>query len=90
MKPTQNRPAKKSKQTLSHYDFPLGRTNFIIIAASIVAIIIGFALMAGGGSDESTFNPEIFNSTRIVVGPTIAFLGFIGVGVGIMWKKKEK
>ena len=34
--------------------------------------------MAGGGSTiEEGFNPDIFSFRRIVVGPFIAFLGFL-------------
>lgn len=78
------------EQTMTHYNFPLTRINFIIIAAAVLAIIIGFALMAGGGSDDGEYNPEIFSTTRIVIGPAIAFLAFIAVGVGIMWKNKKQ
>lgn len=54
-----------------------------------IMIVVGFILISGGGTDDGSFNPEVFNSTRIVIGPALAFLGFIGVGVGIMWKGKD-
>ena len=54
-------------------------------------IVIGFALTSGGASaDPTQFNPEIFSTRRIVIGPNIAFLGFIFMGVGIMWPCKKK
>lgn len=69
---------------------PFGRLNFIVMAASIVAIVLGFMLMAGGGSDDpNVYNPEIFSARRIVVGPLIAFLGFVGVAVGIILRPKK-
>ncbi|MDE5724256.1 MAG: DUF3098 domain-containing protein, partial [Paramuribaculum sp.] len=34
------------------------------------------------------FNPDIFSTRRIVVGPTMAFLGFIFMGVGSMWRPR--
>lgn len=68
---------------------PLTRTNFILMACAGVVIILGFLLMLGGGNDSGVFNPEIFSTRRVVVGPTIAFLGFIFMGVAIMWPQKK-
>lgn len=72
------------------YTFPLGKSDFIIMAVAVVMIVTGFILIAGGGTDDGSFNPEIFSTRRIVVGPTIAFLGFIVMGVGIMWTDRKK
>lgn len=76
---------EKRKQTFSRYTFPLHRINYVIIAVSAMVIALGFLLIAGGGSQNGEFNPEIFSTTRIVIGPALAFLGFIALGVGIMW-----
>lgn len=81
--------ARKDGQQIVDYKLPLGKANFIIMGIATLMIIVGFALISGGGTDDGSFNPEIFNTTRIVIGPTIAFLGFIGIGVGIMWKGKS-
>lgn len=67
----------------------LGPLNFKLMAVAGVVIIIGFLLMLGQGNDGGTFNEEIFSTRRTVVGPTIAFLGFIFMGAGIMWKSKK-
>ncbi len=72
------------------YTFPLGKSNFIIMAVAVVMIVTGFILIAGGGTDDGSFNPEIFSTRRIVVGPTLAFLGFIVMGLGIMWTDRKK
>ncbi len=64
--------------------FPLGKRNFILMGASALMIVLGFLLMLGGSSTEAQFNPDIFSARRIVVGPTIAFLGFIALGVSIV------
>lgn len=69
---------------------PLKKINFIIMAVAIVMIVIGFALIAGGATDDGSFNPEIFSPRRIVVGPTIAFLGFVVMGAGIMWPSRKQ
>ncbi len=68
---------------------PLVRINFILMAISGIMIVLGFLLMTGGASDWGEFNPDIFSARRIVVGPTIAFLGFIFMGVGIMYSPKD-
>lgn len=39
-------------------NFAFDRTNFILLAAGMVAIIIGFILMSGPGSTETVFNPD--------------------------------
>ncbi|MDE6782415.1 MAG: DUF3098 domain-containing protein, partial [Paramuribaculum sp.] len=41
---------------------PLKKINFIIMAVAIVGIVVGFALMAGGATDDGSFNPEIFST----------------------------
>ncbi|MDE7024310.1 MAG: DUF3098 domain-containing protein [Paramuribaculum sp.] len=68
---------------------PLVRINFILMAVAAATIIIGFLLMCGPGSTETAFNPDIFSTRRIVVGPTVTFLGFIFMGIAIMWPAKK-
>lgn len=80
-------PAKQPEYR-ENFVFPLGKTNFIIMAASVAMIAIGFILISGGATTDGEFNPEIFSARRIVIGPLIAFLGFIAMGVGIMWPTK--
>lgn len=75
---------------MARKDFAFGKENFILVSASIVLIIIGFMLMSGGGSGDNTFNPEIFDTRRIVVAPVVVMIGFIGVAIGIVKNSKEK
>lgn len=71
-------------------DFAFGKENFILIAAAIVCIVVGFMLMSGGGStDGVSFNPEIFSTRRIVVAPMVTILGFVVMIFGILKKSKE-
>lgn len=70
-------------------NFVLGRTNIIVMCTAAALIVLGFALMAGSPSTETTYNPEIFSTRRIVIGPLFAFLGFIAMGVGIILNKKK-
>ena len=63
-------------------NYAFGKMNFILLAVGMCVVIIGFCLMSGGGSDESVFDADIFNTMRIKVG----FLSMIGA---IMYKKKD-
>ena len=63
---------------------PLGRYNYIGMIAAGILIVIGFCLMVGGASTGDTFNPEIFSTRRLVVGPMLAFLGFVLMAVAII------
>ncbi len=69
---------------------PLVKINFIMMACSALLIIIGFLLMLGGSSSGEEFNPDIFSTRRIIVGPTIAFIGFVAMGVSIIYRPKKK
>lgn len=70
--------------------FVFGRENYIMLIAGAVTVMIGFALMAGGGSeDPNVFNPEIFSFRRITLAPTVIVIGFAIVMVGIFRKPKS-
>ncbi|MDR0508187.1 MAG: DUF3098 domain-containing protein [Dysgonamonadaceae bacterium] len=75
---------------MNNKDFAFSIWNYIIIGVSILIIIIGFALMSGGGApqDDITFKPEIFSTRRIVVAPVITMIGFSLMIVGILWNRK--
>lgn len=95
MAQTTNRPASSKPDNSNGIEmetpeqFPLVKTNFILMAISGAMIIIGFLLMLGGSSTTESFNPDIFSTRRIVIGPTIAFLGFIFMGVGIVYRSNK-
>lgn len=85
--------AKKEAERLepeTQAQLPLSRNNFIWMGVSVALIVIGFLLMLGGSSTTEAFNPDIFSTRRIVVGPTVAFIGFIALGVSIIVKPKSK
>ena len=73
-------------------NFAFGKINFILLAIGMAVIIIGFLLMTGPGSTETTFEPDIFSVRRIKVAPAVCFLGFIFMIYGILRNpdKKEK
>ncbi|HKJ80132.1 MAG TPA: DUF3098 domain-containing protein [Prolixibacteraceae bacterium] len=81
---------RKEKNT-TETGFALGKENYKLMAIGFVAIVIGFILMAGGGSDDpEVFNPEIFNFRRITLAPLVLLAGFIFEIYAIMKKPKEK
>ena len=67
---------------------PLGKLNYIMMAACLVLIVIGMCLMAGSPNQGDTFNYDIFNSTRTTVGPMLALLGFVLMAPAILYRKK--
>ena len=70
--------------------FVFGKENFIILAISIAIIIFGFWLMSGGKTTEETgFDPRIFDTRRIVIAPIVTMIGFISVVVAILKKPKD-
>lgn len=47
--------------------------------------------MGGDGSSVNNgFNPDIFSTRRIVIGPTISFLGFLLMAFAIIIRPKSK
>ena len=69
--------------------FPFTKINYIIIAASVIIIILGFILMHGSSTDID-FNTDVFSFKRITLAPIVCMIGFVGMIFGIMWKSKEK
>ena len=71
-------------------DFAFGKTNFILLAAGMVIVIIGFILMAGSGSTEQAFNPDIFSARRIKVAPLVCLFGFLSMIAASLYTPKEE
>lgn len=91
------------KKNLSHTNHPSGisqetetqkpfvKKNFIFMGISLAMIVVGFALMAGSANgDVPGFNWDIFSFRRIVLGPGIAFLGFVAMAFAIIYSPQEK
>lgn len=87
-----NSDTKKTKGLIreDEQNRPFSRLNFIVMGVSVLLIVVGFLLMVGGGSnDPNVFSEDIFSSSRIVIGPLMAFLGFVGIAVGIIVKPRK-
>lgn len=68
----------------------LGRDNYIGMAVAGVLIVVGFLLMLGPSSTPEQYEPDIFSTRRIVVGPLLAFLGFVAMAVAIIMGGRRK
>lgn len=80
---SQSTPSKKKV-------FAFDRTNFMLLAIGMAVVIIGMVLMSGSGSDETTFNPEIFSTRRICVAPAVCLFGYLFMIYGILRKPRDK
>ena len=81
--------AKKEKE-FKGTGFALGKENYKLMAIGFVIIVIGFILVAGGGSDDpNVFNPDIFNFRRLTVAPIVLLFGFVFEIYAIMKKTKN-
>lgn len=64
------------------------KQNYMIMAAGVVVLALGFFLMAGGGNENpKVFDAnEVYSPVRITVAPILIIAGFIIEIVAIMWK----
>lgn len=70
---------------------PFVKLNFILMGISLLLIVAGFLLMLGSGNDSpNEFNYDIFSTRRIVVAPTLAFLGFVSMAFAIIYCPARK
>ena len=71
-------------------DFAFGRMNYILLAAGMIVVVIGFILMAGGSSTNEAYNADIFSVRRIKVAPVVCLLGFVSMIYAVVHKSKDK
>ena len=71
-KQTQNPEHQKQNERM-----PLTRRNYIMLAIGFAVILLGFILMAGGGSNSpDEFNYAMFSWRRITLAPILVIGGF--------------
>ncbi len=82
--------SKNKNEISTKESFALGKENYKLMIIGFAVIIIGFLLMAGGGSDDpKVFNPAIFSFRRITLAPIVVLAGFIFEIYAIMKKPKS-
>lgn len=68
----------KTQQHAENPQLPLTRRNYILLAIGFGVILLGFLLMAGGGSDSpEEFNYAMFSWRRITLAPILVVGGFV-------------
>ena len=71
-------------------DFAFDKVNYILLAAGMLIVVIGFLLMTGPGSSDTVYEPNIFSVRRIKVAPVVCLFGFVSMIYAVMRKPKEK
>ena len=72
-KANKNTPAEQETPKM-----PLPRRNYVLLAIGFAVILLGFVLMAGGGSDSpDQFNYAMFSWRRITLAPILVIGGFV-------------
>lgn len=65
------------------------KVNFILLAVGMAIVILGFLLMSGAGSNESTFDTDIFSTRRVVVASTVTLIGFLSIIYAVIRKPRD-
>ena len=76
---------------LSAMGFAFGKKNYIILGVGLLLLLIGYLLMSGGAATSAEeFNAEeLFSERRITLAPMVVLLGYVVVGVAIMYREKK-
>ena len=83
--------AKQTNIEKKEDTFALTGENYKLMAIGLIAIVIGFLLMIGGGSDDpNVFSYDIFSFRRITLAPMVVLFGFLFIIYAIMKKPKSK
>lgn len=71
--------------------FALPYKNILYIIIGFAVMVLGYVLMAGGGSDDpNVFNMEMFSFRRIVLAPIVILAGMVEIIWAIMYIGKSK
>ncbi len=73
-------------------NFPIPKKNVYLIIIGFIFMVIGYALMTGGGSSDPQlfFEEELFSFRRITLAPIIIILGMVIEIIAIMYVPKSK
>jgi len=86
-----NQMAKKVRESKDTAGFALGKENYKLLAIGFAIIVLGFILLAGGGSDDpNVFSYDIFDFRRLTLAPILLLIGFVFEIYAIMKKPKEE
>lgn len=71
-------------------DFAFDKMNYLLLAVGMIIVVIGFLLMTGPVSTETTFEPDIFSARRTKLAPVVCLFGFVSMIYAVVRKPKEK
>ena len=71
-------------------EFAFGRMNYILLAVGMAVVVVGFLLMSGVGSTETTYEPDIFSVRRIKVAPLVCLVGFVSMIYAVVHRPANK
>ena len=79
------------KENTEDTGFAIPKRNVLYIIAGFVVMLLGYALMSGGGSDDpNVFNEEMFSFRRTVLAPVVIIIGMVVEIWAIMYVGKIK
>mgnify|MGYP002624812962 FL=1 len=70
-------------------NFAFDKMNFILLAVGMAIVIIGFLLMTGPNSTDTTFEPDIFSARRTKIAPIVCLFGFLSMIYAVMRKPRN-
>ena len=71
-------------------NFAFDKVNFILLAVGMAIVVIGFLLIVGPNSTDTTFEPDIFSARRIKLAPVVCLFGFVSMIYAVIRKPKDK
>lgn len=71
-------------------DFAFDKMNYLLLAVGMIIVVIGFLLMTGPASTDTTFEPDIFSARRTRLAPVVCLFGFVSMIYAVVRKPKEK
>ena len=79
-----------STEPADERQFAFDRENYKWVIIGLAFIVIGFLLMAGGGSnDPDVFSKGIFSFQRLTLAPLLVLAGYVSEIYAIMKKPKN-
>ena len=65
------------------------KMNYILLAVGMAVVVLGFILMSGSGSTETSYDPDIFSARRIKVAPVVCLVGLVSMIYAVIRKPKK-
>ncbi len=70
-------------------DFAFDKVNYILLAVGMIIVVVGFLLMTGPASTDTSFEPDIFSARRTKLAPVVCLFGFVSMIYAVVRKPKN-